>query len=103
MDWLGWLFSNPFSHGHSMLAYLAMVLAASIVVAFGVRRMEWSGAAWLAVLVSTAVFLVIHGAFHGIGPMFVVGFGMLGLCGGMLAGPVVGVIRILLARSAAKT
>ncbi|MFT3723554.1 MAG: hypothetical protein QM773_08210 [Hyphomonadaceae bacterium] len=98
MDWLSWLFSDPFDHGHSMLTYLLLVLAACIVVAFWLRRMEWSGAAWLAVLVTTAIFLLIYGVFHAIGPMFLVGFVTLGLCGGVVAGPIVGLIRHWMAR-----
>ena len=98
MDWLGWLFSDPFDHGHSLLAYLLMVLTASIVIAFWLRRMEWSGAAWLAVLVTTAIFLLIYGLFHGIGPMFLPGFVMLGICGGGLAGPTASLIRLCMAR-----
>lgn len=102
MDLLARWFDNPFNRTEGTLTLPLLMLVLSVVVGLFLRRMEWLGAAVLAAMIGAGVFFVMYTAFHGFGPLSLMGLGMMFVQGVIVCIPVVGAIRIVMAWIAGK-
>jgi hypothetical protein len=95
MDLARW-FDNPFNRTDGSLTLPIIAFVLSVAVGLFLRRMEWSGAAVLAAMIGSVSFFVMYSAFHGIGPLSVMGLGMMFVWALVVTIPTVGLIRLLM-------